>query len=387
MLKMKSKMKIGIDARGLHWPGVGRYIQELIHSLAEVDERNHYVIYFSSNDELESNKFSNQNFESVVLPVPCMSVKEQFLLPLKLLKDKLDLFHATCFVTPVIHHCPLIVTIHDLQLRVNRDWFPPLRGIRKYSARGYYDFMNWNAITYSRKIMTVSNHTRKEILHYFPKIDHKLTVIYHGVNSSFYPVRSMDVISRVKEKYNIQGKYILFVGTLNKRKNLSRLIRAFSELQGVLRNEYKLVVAAKIDYRYPEPIHLTEQLGMNDQVLFIGYVPAEDLPALYSGSCLCVIPTVHESFCFPVVEAMACGVPVITSNVTSLPEIAGDAAHLIDPYNIEGMKDAIPKVLFNPSIRNELIEKGLSRAKRFSWRTAAERVVGIYEEVLRNKSF
>lgn len=377
-------MKIGVDARGLHWPGVGRYIRELIHGLAEVDNKNHYIIYFSSRDELESNPFTNQNFKSAVVPVPCMTMKEQLLLPLQLMKDKLDLFHATCFVAPIFHPCPFIVTIHDLQLKINRDWFPPLRGIRKYSARAYYDFMNWNAVSYSRKIITVSHHTRKEILRYFPRAEKKLAVIHHGINPNFHPVKSPETISRIKEKYNIHGKYILFVGTLNKRKNLSRLLSAFSELQGVL-HEYKLVVAAKIDHRYPEPIKLTEQLGIVDKVLYIGYVPSGDLPPLYSGSSVCVIPTVHESFCFPVVEAMACGVPVITSNVTSLPEIAGDAAYLVNPYNTEDMKEAIQKVISDQSVRNILIEKGLSRVKQFSWRTAAEKVVAIYEEVSKGK--
>ena len=376
-------MKIGIDARGLHWPGVGRYIRELIYSLAEVDKRNQYVLYFYSREALESIKISNQNFFPVIMPATCMTVREQFLLPVQLIKDKLDLFHATCFVVPIIHHCPLIVTIHDLQLKINREWFPPFHGIRKYIARAYYDIMNWDAVKYSRNIITVSHFTREEILHYFPKVDHKLSVVYHGINKSFCPIQSPIVIRQIKEKYNITGKYILFVGTMNKRKNLVRVLKAFSNLQRDLDGNYKLVVAAKFDPRYSELIHVAEKLRITDKVLFIGYVPTEDLPPLYSGSDLFVLPSLHESFCFPVVEAMACGVPVITSNVTSLPEIAGDAAYLVDPYNIEEIKKALIKVLFDQSLRRTLIEKGLSRARRFSWETVAKRMISIYEGISR----
>jgi glycosyltransferase involved in cell wall biosynthesis len=378
-------MRIAIDAR-FDKHGIGTYTRELIHHLSRIDRENHYVIFCSSKEQSEKYNFSHQNFKSFVVPAPIFSAKEQLYLPYYIKKKKIDLFHATLYVFPIIHPCFLIVTIHDLLCKTNPSFYPPAGGIYYYIERAYYNFMNWYAIRSSKCIITVSDFAKREIVHFFPAIPgKKITVIHNGVGPQFCPGDPWS-IEKIKAKYQIDGKYILFTGTLSPRKNLVNVIRAFSDLTSLRDQNYKLVVASKKDSRYPAPFQIVEQLKLKKDVLFIGYVSKEDLAALYAGAEVFVLPSFHESFGLPIVEAFACGVPVITSNLAALPEVAGNAALFIDPHNIAELKESMLRVVSDRAFRNTLIERGFSRVGQFSWTRAAERVLEIYEKVLESKA-
>lgn len=373
-------LKIGIDAR-LTSHGVGRYIEELIKHLALIDKKNQYIIFVSSDDQYDKINSYGGNFKAIKIKSPVFGITGQFLLPAYMSKEKLDVFHATSYPSPVIKKCPLLVTIHDLVCKRNVDFYPPFYGLKKLMARNYYNFMNWYAIKFSSHIITVSEYAKKEIMTFYPGINSKkITVIYNGVSSEFRRA-SPSEIKKMKRTYKISYKYLLFVGTLNPGKNLIGLIKAFAELKALKENNYKLVVAAKKDSRYPIPLNLIERFDLKEHVILLGYVPMEDLPSLYSVAEILVLPSFHESFGLPIVEAFACGTPVITSNVTALPEIAAGAAFLIKPQDIEGFKSAIMRIISDKTLREKLVEKGYRRSKQFSWGVTAQKVLKEYKNV------
>ncbi len=375
-------MRIGIDAR-IDAHGIGTYTRALITHLQAIDEKNEYVVFCSSKRQADSYGIVNRNFKPRLIPAPIFSVAEQIYLPYYIKKEKLDLFHSTSYVVPILCSCTLAVTIHDVLCKTNSVFYPPFNGVNFYLARAYYNFMNWYAVRAAKHIGTVSNFAKTEIRYFYPATpEEKITVIYNGVGPQFHRPGPPE-IRTIKEKYHINGSYILFVGTLNPRKNLLTLIKAFAELGELRSQHYKLVVAAKKDMRYPAPFQLVEEYSLGSSVLFIDYVSQADLPALYAGAAVFVLPSLHESFGLPIVEAFACGTPVITSNRTALPEIAGNAALLIDPFNVQELKEAILKIISDRTFRNMLVESGLARARSFSWETAAEQTRELlYEKVL-----
>jgi len=220
-----------------------------------------------------------------------------------------------------------------------------------------------------------------------------------GNETTFQPVRDEEAIEAVKARYGIAGDYVLFVGTLQPRKNLIRLIEAFSPSTRLRRaqssrsgrrlsnpqspiSNLQLVIAGKKGWLYEEIFQQVEELELEGKVVFTGYVVAGDLPALLSGAGLFVFPSLYEGFGLPVLEAMACGTPVICSNASSLPEVAGDAALLVDPLDVEGLAAAMERVLGDEALRAELIERGFERARKFSWERCARETLDVLERAV-----
>ena len=193
-------------------------------------------------------------------------------------------------------------------------------------------------------------------------------------------MRDEKAIEAIKARYNIAGDYILFVGTLQPRKNLIRLIEAFSNLQSPISN-IQLIIAGKKGWLYEETFRQVEELGLEWKVVFTDYAPEGDLPALLSGASLFVFPSLYEGFGLPVLEAMACGTPVVCSNVSSLPEVAGEAAILVDPLDVEELATAMERVLGDEELRAELTERGFEQARRFSWEKCARQTLDVLERV------
>jgi glycosyltransferase involved in cell wall biosynthesis len=206
-------------------------------------------------------------------------------------------------------------------------------------------------------------------------------VVYPGYDQTiFQPVRDEGVIEAVKARYGIAGDYALFVGTLQPRKNLIRLIEAFSNFRFPI-SDFRLVIAGKKGWLYQEIFRWVEELGLEKKVVFTGYVPEGDLPVLLSGARLFVFPSLYEGFGLPVLEAMACGTPVVCSNASSLPEVAGDAAVLVDPQDVEGLAAAMERVLGDEELRAELIVRGFEQARKFSWERCARETLDVLESV------
>jgi glycosyltransferase involved in cell wall biosynthesis len=373
-------LRIGIDAR-LTSHGIGTYIEELVKHLALIDKKNEFIVFVPSDQQVNGINTYGDNFRAIKIKAPIFTVAEQFLLPVYISKEKLDIFHATSYPSPIIRKCPLVVTIHDLTYKVNADFYPHFNGLKKIMARNYYNFMNWYSVHFSSHIITVSEYAKKTIMNFYPMIhSKKISVIYNGVSSDFRPSCPAE-IKKMKTKFKISGKYILFVGTFNPGKNLIGLINAFAGLKTLREKKYKLIIASKIDPRYPLPLTLIEKVDIKEHVMLLDYVAKEELRSLYSAAEVLVLPSLHESFGLPILEAFACGTPVITSDITALPEIAADAALLIRPHDSEQLRSAIVHIISNKHLRSELVERGYNRIKQFSWEVAAEKVLKIYSHV------
>jgi len=369
-------LRIGIDARPLHWPGIGRHIKELLRHLCLIDAENEYYIYFSSQQYLEENRVSKGNFHEILLPAKVYSISEQVHLPLRIARDRLDIFHCpSSLVVPLVHPCKLVVTVHDIMLKAHPEFIP------SRTASVYFDIMNWRALSSAKKLITVSGFTRDEILSHYPKYREKITVIHNGVHKRFRPVQDINEIERVKRALGASGGYVLYLGTYKKHKNLTVLIKAYANLPQSIRAKYQLLIAGKRDQRYPEVPDMVRALGIGQYVIYADSVCDEDLPALYSGASCFVLPSVYEGFGLPLIEAMACGTPAVASRIPVFEEIAGDAAAFASPHDSREMSSAILKVLNEKEYGATLRSKGLLRTERFSWLHAAKKVKEVYESI------
>jgi glycosyltransferase involved in cell wall biosynthesis len=367
-------MRIGIDARSIHLGGIGRYIRELITNIANIDNENDYTIYFISESQAELNEIKKENVSSAILPVSIYDIHKQPLLSYRLRKDKLDLFHATShWLSPFFSPCDLVITIHDLF-----NYYLPEVVTRKASLYGRILFPR--TFNKAKWLMATTDFMKRELLKYYPQLAHKVSVIPLGVSDAFGLV-SDDGVEKIKKKYDIKKKFVLYVGTLRNHKNVHRLLEAFSKLPSHLRNDYQLIIAAEEKARYSEIIKRPGELGIEELVQFVGFVQTDDLAVMYKAATVLVLPALCEWFGLPIIEAMACGTPVITSNITSMPEVAGGAALLVNPYNVDELKDAIERVITDESLRYKLSSMGRERAKLFSWTNMAREVLDVYKEI------
>jgi glycosyltransferase involved in cell wall biosynthesis len=376
-------MKIGIDARFL-MHGVGRYTEELLTHLAELDGRHTYCVFTSrSYPRAPSlNHLWGTQFREIRGRGSLYSPSGQIRIPYQVARQGLQLFHATSYPSPLIRLCPLVVTIHDQAPRIDRRRLPFSTGPRGFMARTYYDAMNAYAMRYARHIITVSQQARQDILRFHPHLPpEKISVIYHGVSASFKPAERAEQ-ARVRTRHGMPPDYFLYVGTVNPGKNLIRVLEAFDALQKTPGWRHKLVVVARADPRYRDFYGFWERFPGKAGVHLLDYVEKRDLPGLYSGAHALVFPSLHESFGFPVLEAYACGTPVITSSTSALPEIAGDAALLVNPYSVEEIVTACRRLATDAPLRQTLIERGFRRVRNFSWRTCAQQTMDVYEGVL-----
>jgi glycosyltransferase involved in cell wall biosynthesis len=376
-------MRIGIDARFL-MHGVGRYVEELVSHLPEVDRANTYSV-FTSRSYAEAPSLKHlwaARFQEISGRGSLYSPWAQLRIPYHVIRRGLQLFHATSFPSPLIRCCPLVVTIHDQAPRIDRSRLPFSRGPRAILARRYYDAMNAYALRYSRHIITVSQQAKRDILHFHPGVPpERISVISHGVSTAFRPATSAEQ-ARVRTRHRLPPDYFLYMGTVNPGKNLVRVIEAFEELQKAPGWRYKLVAVARTDERYRKFYRFWERFAGKAGVQLLDYVAKPDLPGLYSAAYALVFPSLHESFGFPLLEAFACGTPVITSDTSALPETAGDAALTVNPKSVEEIVAACRRLASDAGLRQALIEKGFKRARNFSWRKCAEQTLDVYEEVL-----
>ena len=226
-----------------------------------------------------------------------------------------------------------------------------------------------------------SNSTKNDIIKFYPRYEDKIKVIYLGVESHFFP-RSSQEVEKVLNKYNFNFKYFLFLGTVEPRKNIVRVVDAFIRLKQEENIEHKLVIIGRKGWLYKEILEKISKTPFSHDIVFSDFMSDNDLPFLYSGAEIFLYPSLYEGFGLPVLEAMSCGSPVITSNLSSLPEVAGDAAILVDPMNVEEIVQAMEKLLRDRELRKELKRKSLERAKFFSWDMAAKETLHLYEDIL-----
>ncbi len=354
-------MRIGIDAR-FYGPekqkGLGRYVQELVRGLEEIDTDYQFVIFLRRenwNDYIPRN-----NFVKVLADYRWYTLAEQIFFPFLIWRKKIDLMHFPHFNIPVFCPVDFVVTIHDLLL----NHFPTRRAstlgpVSYWIKNKGYHFVIGTAIKKAKKIIAVSEYTKKDILDNFKVSAGKIEVIYEGVS-----IVKKDMNPYVLEKYGIVKPYLLYVGNAYPHKNLERLISAFNELE-----KLQLVLVGQLDYFY-------KRLKKTDNVIFTDFVSDRDLSGLYQSASLYVFPSLYEGFGLPPLEAMACGLPVVSSNASCLPEVLGKAAVYFDPENVADMIDKIKLVLNNE--RKELISAGYEQVKKYSWQEMIKQIFNIY---------
>lgn len=292
------------------------------------------------------------------------------------LSGQLDLLHGLAFAAPLAARCPTVVTVHDLSFLRFPDAFKPFN--RTYLA--------WATRASARRaalVIAVSESTRQDVIALLGVSPEKVVVVYNGVTEAFCPAPA-EQVEAVARELDLPESFILFVGTLEPRKNLVRLLEAYARLRQMQPRggSPPLVLAGGKGWYYQEIMERVEALGLKDHVIFPGFVPADTLPWLYRAAGLFVYPSLFEGFGLPVLEAMACGTPVITSTASSLPEVAGDAALLVDPEDTEGLADAMKRVLSDPELAAHLRLAGLARAVSFSWERAAAETAGYHRRIL-----
>lgn len=365
-------MKIGFDVNALavKWSGIKHYTLYLLNALMKVDKENEYLLYsresFSDLDPLEP------NFRYCSVPS-----RWHWRLGLRseLRKGEINIFHSANPAPPPIRGCKFIFTAHDLCFKANRHWVP----FRTYCRLTLYKAL---AFRLSHKIIAISESTKHEIMKYYKVPEDKIRVVYYGIDHDiFKPIEAVSLIEAAKQRYGIEDDFIIYAGIINVRKNITRLLQAFSLLKKEHKFPHKLVLAGEESEVHPDVSLLLEQLDLRDEVLCIGFVPQDDLPLLYNGAELLIYPSLYEGFGLPLLEAMACGTPVITSNISSMAEVAGDAGLLVDPYNVDAMAQGMYLLLSDTDLRNKLREKGLQRAQEFTWEKAAKETLEVYEEV------
>jgi len=284
-----------------------------------------------------------------------------------------ELFHATEHLLPPLRGVPTVLTIHDMIFTL----FP------EHQKRLNYWYLNATMPLYCRRadaIVTVSESSKRDIVAHYGLNPERVTVIYEAAAPEFVPA-APEALDEVRRRYSLPERYMIHVGTIEPRKNLTRLVEALQRLHksGLA---IPLVVVGGKGWLYDDFFQRLEQSDVRDAVHFPGYVPSADLPAIYSAASVAAVPSVYEGFGLPVLEAMACGTPVVSSDASSLPELGGEAARYFDPYDVEAMSEAIGEVWSDELLQREMREKGLVQAARFSWERAAEETWAVYESIL-----
>jgi glycosyltransferase involved in cell wall biosynthesis len=288
-----------------------------------------------------------------------------------------DVFHATNFVCPRSRRIPVVVTVHDLTLLRH----PELgtRRLRRLVSRVGPE------VRAAHHVIADSAATRHDLIELLAVPPERIHVVHLGCHARFRPVPADAARAAVGERYGLRDPYILHVGTLEPRKNLATLIRAYARLRRERPIPQGLVLAGDRGWKYEPILRLVEDLGLHAAVQFTGPVPAEDLPALYNAADLFVYPSLYEGFGLPPLEAMACGTPVVTSNVSSLPEVVGDAALLVDPHDECALTEAMARALSDTELRQDMRARGLERARHFSWERSARETLAVYEEAMERR--
>lgn len=369
-------MIIGIDgSRAVknNRTGTENYSYSLLKEIAKLDHKNQYYVYFDK--EVMEDFLNQNNFKKII--IKASRVWTQYRLARELFKNTPEILFIPAHTLPIIRPRGMktVVTIHDLGAQYLKDY-------HIFPERLYLNRSTEYALKYADHIIAVSKSTKEEINKWFPRPSNSTTVIYEAYDNNIFDYEKLkkqkEKSQQILLKYNIKRPYIFFLGTIQPRKNLSNLIKAFSEIKN---NEISLVLAGKKGWLYEDILEMPVKLGLKDRVKFIDYVSNEDLPFLYLNALIFTFPSLCEGFGIPLLEAMACGVPVLSSGISSMPEVVGEAGVLVDPYSVVEISKAMQKLIDDENYREDLIKKGLKRVKMFSWEKAARETIEVFERI------
>ncbi|MBN2588132.1 MAG: glycosyltransferase family 4 protein [Candidatus Fermentibacteraceae bacterium] len=367
-------MRIGLEISPLaiNATGIPNYIRRLLEGFASIDDGNEYFLY--TNRPLPEDLSLPSRFRTVIVdrPHPRFQLWFQLELPRQMRRDRLDIFHGLFSRMPLSLPVPGIITSYDLSaLR--------MPGMHKKWTRMtnlLYPLYIWRA----RRIIAISRFTAGELVRLFPRAAAKVSVVHAAAPPGYSEVTDPEILDRVRTRYGLPRRFMLFLGTMEPRKNLSRLLSAFAGVSGGI--PHSLVIAGGSGWKNRWFLDSLRDSGIGDRVKLTGFVEARDVPVIMSMADAFIYTSLYEGFGLPILEAMACGTPVITSNVSSMPEVAGDAALLVDPLSVEDIAEGIRRMATDESMRAELKEKGLRRNREFSWENAARQTLEVYRSVL-----
>ncbi|HUZ00043.1 MAG TPA: glycosyltransferase family 1 protein [Thermomicrobiaceae bacterium] len=299
---------------------------------------------------------------------------EQVVAPPALARYRMDVVHAPVNVAPVLSPVPTVVTVHDLAFARYPEQYPGLK-------QRYLNALTRRSVRRASRVIAVSENTRIDVLRDYGVAPERVVTVPNGIDPAMKPVPDDDALARFRGEHGLPRHFLLFVGTLQPRKNLLGLLRAYARVRDRL--DLPLVVVGGAGWHYTPIFDEVQRLGLNDRVSFAGYAAGDTLASWYSAATAFVFPSLYEGFGLPVAEAMACGTAVVTSSTSSLPEVAGDAALLVDPRDLEALGEALVRVASDEALRRNLRERGLARARQFTWERTARETVAVYHEAAR----
>lgn len=368
----QESMIIGIDASratAVRRTGTENYSLHLIRELLALEEAHCFRLYFN---QAPFPGLLPEGAEQRVIGFPRLWT--HFRLSAEMLTHPPDLLFVPSHVLPLIHPRRSVVTIHDLGYHYYPEAHTVFQNI----------YLRWSTRYNARAATCVvadSEATKRDLIHYYRIPEERIRVVYPGRDESLVPIVEPGAQARMRARYGLSDSYLLYVGTLHPRKNLVRLVQAFAIfLRSSLSPNLQLVLAGQKGWLYDEVLTQVRKLGLTERVVLTGYVPDADLPVLLSGALAFVFPSLYEGFGLPMLEAMACETPVVCSNVSSLPEVAGEAALLVDPLDTESLVNAIGQIVTDEGLRRTLVERGLRQMQYFSWGRCAREILQILED-------
>jgi glycosyltransferase involved in cell wall biosynthesis len=375
-------MRIGVNLLKLkdEDSGIGQWSRSILNSVWEIDPNNEYVCYVSRQFPYpaktpqnvifkELNYFKNSSLYRMFL--------EQVLIPGQIIRDKVNIYYTPQTTLPLISNTPAIITVHDISYLLYPQCY-------KFSRVLFWRHTLSRSIRQSKLLIAVSQSTKRDVEEILGVPEDKIKVVYNAVGKHFRVIKDLSFLEKIRRKYSLPPRFILFVGLFSPRKNIEGLLRGFAKLKMSFAVDHKLVIVGKHGWKSQNLPRLIKDLSIEGDVHFTGYVPDEDLPPLYNLASVFVLPSLHEGFGIPVIEAMACGTPVLASNCPALLEVGSDAAVFFNPYDVDEIAHNLHLLLVNEDLRTECISKGLVRAKEFSWMKSAKDLLKVFEEIGRN---
>jgi glycosyltransferase involved in cell wall biosynthesis len=363
------------SSRSYRAAGISWYIRSLLTYLPRVSDRHSFTAFLGK--EEAGHGFPGLQTKVSILPTERPAARiawEQLAQPLGLLGDRIDLLHSLAFVQPVVLPCPGVVTVYDLSFIHYPQRLQPWRRL----------YLRWGT-TYSAqrasRVIAISASTKRDIVALLGVAEGKVDVIPCGVDEDFRPVERQEQLKELRKRRRLPPRMLLFVGTIEPRKNLTTLLRSYALLREWIQPP-PLVIAGAKGWQHEEVFSLAQELGLLDELLFPGFIPRDELPLWYNAADLFVYPSLYEGFGLPPLEAMACGTPVVASNTSSLPEVVGDAGLLVEPTDAEEIAEAMQRLLTDSTLRDELTSKGLERARAFTWHRTARETAEVYDRAL-----
>ena len=384
-------MRIGINALFLQKPntGMGQHLFHLLEGLDSLDEKDHQYVVLSPRFRraytLQAPQLSDRFREVEVVSALARlgdNVEQVWWEQVGIVRagtrERIDLLHSPYWSNPLWAPWPTVVTVHDVI-----QFVLPEYAWRKIS-RVYFGIVSRSARR-ADAVITVSECSKRDIVTLLGLPPERIHVIGNAVDASLHPVRDAWLLASVRERYGIAPRFILYFGGCDLRKNVPRLIESYARLPAALRKEYQLVIAGRYMHLghplYPDPRQTVQRLGLDGRVVFTGQVREQDKAPLFSAATVFVFPSLYEGFGIPVLEAMACGTPVVTSDSSALPEVVGDAGLLVDPYDTDAISGGVRALLEDQARREDLARRGLERARLFTWHQVAEQTLRVYREI------